>query len=133
MESIYLIIFFVLTFVTSLGIISYSQKLRYEGVRQVMKSQSSIYNIVKQFTPKVPNTNNQINSQSRNYVSEKMIRIIAIDDYAYWVKDNKFFSASLLDGKIDHSTTQEVNTINMSQSDVDKMLFILDRLKDEEE
>jgi hypothetical protein len=133
MESIYLIIFFVLTFVTSLGIISYSQKLRYEGVRQVMKSQSSIYNIVKQFTPKVPKTNDQINSQSRNYVSEKMIRIIAIDDYAYWVKDNKFFSASLLDGKIDHSTTQEVNTINMSQNDVDKMLFILDRLKDEEE
>jgi len=121
-----------LTSITSLGIIKYSQKLRSEGVRTIMKSQSSIYSITRHFTPKVPKSNEPANSQSRNYVSEKMIRIIAIDDRAYWVKDNKFFSADLIDGKIDHDTTQEVNTISMSQKDVDKMLFILDRLKDEE-
>jgi hypothetical protein len=132
MESINLIIFFVLTFITSLGIIKYSQKLRSEGVKTIMKSQSSIYSITRHFTPKAPKSNEPANSQSRNYVSEKMIRIIAIDDRAYWVKDNKFFSADLIDGKIDHDTTQEVNTISMSQKDVDKMLFILDRLKDEE-
>lgn len=132
MESINLIIFFVLTFITSLGIIKYSQKLRSEGVKTIMKSQSSIYSITRHFIPKAPKSNEPANSQSRNYVSEKMIRIIAIDDRAYWVKDNKFFSADLIDGKIDHDTTQEVNTISMSQKDVDKMLFILDRLKDEE-
>jgi hypothetical protein len=132
MESINLITFFVLTFFTSLGIIKYSQKLRSEGVKTIMKSQSSIYSTIKHFTPKASKSSEPANSQSRNYVSEKMIRIIAIDDRAYWVKDNKFFSANLIDGKIDHDTTQEVNTISMSQKDVDKMLFILDRLKDEE-
>jgi len=132
MDLISLLIFFVLTFLTSLGIINYSQKLRSEGVKSIMKSQSSIYNITKDFIPKKSKQGELTSSQSKNYVSEQLIRIIAIDDKAYWVKDNKFFTAELLDGKINHDSTQEVNTINMSQKDLDKMLFILDRLKDEE-
>lgn len=132
MSLIEIILFFVLTFIATLGIIKHSKKLREEGIRSVMKSQSSIHGKVNAFIPK-PNQSKETKSQSRNYVSERMIKIIAIDGKAYWVKDNVFFSADMIDGRVDRNTTKEVDTINMSKSELDKMLFIIDKLKDDEE
>ncbi|MGA0816438.1 MAG: hypothetical protein ACO3OX_03505, partial [Burkholderiaceae bacterium] len=40
------------------------------------------------------------NSQSRNFVSERTTKMIAIDDKAYWIRDNRFFVAEIIDGKV---------------------------------
>lgn len=132
MSIIEVLLILILTLVSSLGIIGYSKKLRIEGVRSVMKSQSAIHNKTKQFSPP-SEIKTKSASQSRNYVSEKLLKIIAVDGKAYWIKDNKFFTAKMIDGKINHDTTEEVNTINMSKDDLDKMLFIIDSLKDDEQ
>jgi len=120
-----------LTFITSLGIIKYSIRLRSKGVMSVMKSQSTIHSKVRHLLP----TNQKVvkhNSQSRNFVSERTTKMIAIDDKAYWIRDNRFFVAEIIDGKVNHDTAQEVDIINMPKKDLDKMLFIIDNLKDDE-
>ena len=97
-----------------------------------MKSQSTIHNKIKHIIPKNVKRSAETKSQSRNFISERMIKIVAVDDKAYWVKDNIFFTAEVVDGKIDPETTHEINTINMSKMDIDRMLFILDKLKDDD-
>lgn len=121
---------FVLTFVASLGIIKYSEKLRHEGIKSVMKSQSTIYTKTKNVLPRKNKYVNN-NSQSKNFVSERAIKIISLENKAYWVKDNIFFTADMINGRINHNTTKEVNTMNMSKEDLDKMIFIIDSLKDD--
>lgn len=126
-------LFVVLTFVFSLSIIRYSKKLREAGFYSIMKSQSTIHNIIKDVIPKLNKPSTEIKSQSRNYMSERMIKVVAIEGKAYWVKDNIFFAANMINGKVDPSSTHEINTLDMSKNDIDKMLFILDKLKDDEQ
>ena len=96
-----------------------------------MKSQSTIHSKIRHLLP--PNQKVvKHNSQSRNFVSERTTKMIAIDDKAYWIRDNRFFVANMIDGKVDHDTAQEVDIINMPKKDLDKMLFIIDNLKDDD-
>jgi len=131
MSIIEISVFLVLTFASSLAIIRYSKNLRSKGVGSVMKSQSVIHSKTRLYAEPIKQKPKR-HSQSRNYVSERMIKIIAIDGKAYWVKDNVFYTAEIQDGAVNHDTTKEVDTINMSKDDLDKMLFIMDSIKEEE-
>lgn len=57
------------------------------------------------------------------------VSVAIIEDKAYWVVDNIFYQADLtMDGEIDRSSSKPVNTFEMSNKDITKMLFILDNL-----
>jgi hypothetical protein len=58
-----------------------------------------------------------------------MIKIIVIDNKAYWVKDNVFYFAETDSGDIIDVTAKPVDISSMSKQDIDKMLFILDNLR----
>ena len=58
-----------------------------------------------------------------------MIRVIVMGDLAYWVSDNMFYVAEAINGEVIPQTAQPVDTNSMSKKDLDKMLFILDSLK----
>ena len=49
---------------------------------------------------------------------------------AYWVSDNMFFIAKAEYGQVLLETAKPVDINNMSKKDIDKMLFILDNLKE---
>ena len=52
-----------------------------------------------------------------------------LEDHAYWVHNNMFYVADIADGLVNPETVRPVDTNNMSNRDIDKMLFILDSLK----
>lgn len=91
-------------------------------------TQSSIHFIIKDFIPKNIKQKNEIESQSRKHVEKHMIKIIVIDQRAYWVKDNVFYTAQTDRGEILQETTEPVDTSKMSKDELDKMIFILDNL-----
>ena len=62
------------------------------------------------------------------HVEEHMVKIIVIDNKAYWVKENIFYTAETENGNIIPETARPVDTADMSKKDIDKMLFILDNL-----
>ena len=70
----------------------------------------------------------EVVSQSRKHVEQHMVKIIVIENKAYWVKDNIFYVAETDHGNIVPESVKPVDTANMSKKDIDKMLFILDNL-----
>lgn len=61
--------------------------------------------------------------------SYESVNVAIVGNSAYWVADNTFYVASIVNGEIDHDSRQPVNVFEMSNSDLKKMLFILDNLE----
>lgn len=94
---------------------------------RLIYTQSYRHNLTKHFsnyTPQVEKKETQLSKRSK----ENAVKVITIENKAYWVIDNVFYSA-MMDGDMpDMSTAMPVDTSSMSRSDIDKMLFILDNL-----
>lgn len=119
-----------LTFVVLLAIIKWSNKRQIKYFNAIKHRQSSVYEDMKYLFPNKVNNKIKIESQSTRHVKDHMVKIIVIDNKAYWVKDNIFYMAETDNGTILSETAVPVETVNMSKTDVDKMLFILDNLKE---
>lgn len=102
---------------------------KFKAFRGIAYSQSSIHLMIKDFLPKTLYDKPKQNSQSLNHVEKNTIKVIFIEDKAYWVSNNIFYCAEAFGGSVDIDTTEPVDTTNMSKKDIDKMLFILDNLK----
>ncbi len=94
--------------------------------------QSSMHEMVKHLIPiqsflkKIPET------QSLKHEKRTNVKVIIVDECAYWVKNNIFYMAEMEDGFIDKETTRIVDTMGMDKVELDKMLFIMDRLREGE-
>lgn len=117
-----------LTLFLSWSILKVSKKNRIKNIGRIRYSQSSIHERIKNFIPKTLYDKPQKPSQARKHVESHMIKIIVIENKAYWVKDNIFYVAETQQGSVIPETAQPVDTVNMSKKDLDKMLFILDNL-----
>lgn len=69
-------------------------------------------------------------SQSKNQYNKTNIKVIIVDGQAYWIKDNIFYKAPLVDHLIDKESATQVDTTEMNKVQLDQMLFILDKLKE---
>lgn len=71
------------------------------------------------------------NTQSAKHDKNVNIKVIIMDDQAYWIKDNTFYTAEMKYGIVDKETTRVVDTMTMNKVQLDKMIFIIDRLREE--
>jgi hypothetical protein len=62
--------------------------------------------------------------------NDDFVSVAVIQDKAYWVINNIFYQADVIDGEIDKSSSKPINAFDMSYRDVTKMLFILDNLRE---
>lgn len=69
-------------------------------------------------------------SQSEKHAEKNSIKVIFVDEKAYWVTNNVFYCADAANGNVDTESAEPINTENMSKADIDKLLFILDKLGD---
>ena len=91
--------------------------------------QSDIHKLLKYFfSIRLPN-NEGPSSQLTKRKEKNMTKVIFVDNQAYWVSENTFFVAESINGEIQRQTTRPVNTNGLSKIDLNKMLFILDSLK----
>jgi hypothetical protein len=118
-----------LTLITLCSILMIVVKKRKKYFAKLVYTQSSIHQIVKSFLPKDLFEVPKMLSQSRKHVRNNTVKVLIIEDSAYWVHNNMFYVADTLDGAVDSETVRPVDTNNMSKRDIDKMLFILDSLK----
>jgi hypothetical protein len=71
-----------------------------------------------------------VRSQSKVHHDKTNIRVIIVENNAYWIKDNIFYKAPLVNELIDKESAEQVDTINMDKVQLDKMLFIMDKLRE---
>jgi hypothetical protein len=118
-----------LTLGVSCSIIELTRNKVLKNLKNIKYSQSDVHQVIRLLVPKKTNSKKFIESQSAKHAANTMIKIIVIEDKAYWVKDNVFYFADTENGDIVGPTAEPVDITTMSKKDIDKMLFILDNLR----
>lgn len=72
----------------------------------------------------------KVRTQSKIHYDKTNIKVIIFDNDAYWIKDNIFYKAPLVNELIDKEAAEQVDTIHMDKVQLDKMLFIMDKLRE---
>ena len=83
------------------------------------------FNSGKKYSRKITNK-----TQSKMHHDKTNVKVIILDNQAYWIKDNIFYRAPIDGQSIDKESAEQVDTIHMDKVQLDKMLFIMDKLRE---
>jgi hypothetical protein len=92
--------------------------------------QSHIYEIIAPLIPDIRSYKKEIVRQSSKQEEKTNIKVVIFDDKAYFVKDATFYCAEMYGTEIDGANAAVVDTMGMDKVQLDKMLFIMDQLRD---
>ena len=118
-----------LTLLCSWSIIKISNKRRMIFLNKNKYRQSSIYEMVKDVVPKQRFDKPKVITQSQKHIQKNMLRVVITEGKAYWILDNVFYTANAINGRVDEETIKPLDVEGMPVKELDKMLLILDDLK----
>ena len=118
-----------LTLLSYWSIIKISNKRRMIFLNKNKYRQSSIYEMVKDVVPKQRFDKPKVITQSQRHIQKNMLRVVIADGSAYWILNNVFYTANAINGRVDEETIKPLDIENMPVKELDKMLSILDDLK----
>jgi hypothetical protein len=99
--------------------IGMAQKIR------VTYSQSDVYELLRPLLPdslvkKMPPT------QASKHYEKLFTKIFFQNDKAYWIKDNTFYVANMVEGAVDRENAQPVDIMAMDKVQLNEMIFIIE-------
>lgn len=105
-----------------------SAKVASEPAKKISYSQAYIdalvsHKMIQEFLPKP-----QRKTQSVEHTKSLEVRVIIIENEAYWISEQTLYVANLVDGVIDSETTKKVDTMTMDTVQLDKTQFIVQKL-----
>jgi hypothetical protein len=118
-----------LTLLGSWSIIKISNKRRMIFLNKHKYRQSSIYEMVKDVVPKQTFDKPKVITQSQKHIQKNMLRVVITEGKAYWILDNFFYTENAINGRVDEETIKPLDVEGMPAKELDKMLSILDDLK----
>jgi hypothetical protein len=118
-----------LTLLCYWSIIKISNKKRMIFLSKNKYRQSSIYEMVKDVIPKQRFDKPKVITQSQRHIQKNMLRVVIADGSAYWILNNVFYTANAINGRVDEETIKPLDIENMPTKELNKMLSILDDLK----
>lgn len=101
----------------SLGVL-YSQSRLHE----LLKPLENLRNIVKILSAP------EVETQSKKHNDAQHVKVIISETEAYWIANNKFYVADVLDSIILQETTREVDTMVMDDVQLNKIIEIVEML-----
>jgi hypothetical protein len=107
-------------------------KLNKETKTTVRYSQSHVYNLLSPVLDYVPMIKPFKESQAYKYLESLYIKVMIVGNEAYWIKDNALYTASLVEGEVDKNTTQKVDTMAMDKVQLEKTMFIVEKLREDQ-
>ena len=118
-----------LTLLSYWSIIKISNKRRMTFLNKNKYRQSSIYEMVKDVVPKQRFDKPKVITQSQRHIQKNMLKVVITEGKAYWILNNVFYTANAINGRVDEETIKPLDIENMPTKELDKMLSILDDLK----
>ncbi len=118
-----------LTIICAWYIIRIVAKSKYKKNHYTIYRQSDMHKMMKKFFTYDLPQNQHLSSQLQKRREESTIKVLVVEDQAYWVASNIFYVSNVENGTPVPESAKPVDTTNMSKKDVEKMLFILDNLK----
>jgi uncharacterized DUF497 family protein len=76
--------------------------------------------------------NQSQNQKSKSDLEENELAVAMIGDRGFWVKDNKFMTALILDDELDPSMAEEIDVYKIPSDHLGHMFKILDKIYEEE-
>jgi len=109
-------------------VIGYIMFFKRGTVYEPMMTQSMIHNQYSMRKKYIEKINRK--SQSKIRQEKENVRVIIVENEAYWIKDNGFYTAPMVNNLISKDSAIQVDTSTMDKVQLDKMLFILDKLRE---
>lgn len=109
-----------------------NQRIKKNKENPFRYSQSHIHTLIMPLMPNLKFYKKRMVTQSSNHYKKTNIRVIILDKKAYFIKDGGFYSAEMDGDLVDKHTATLVDTMGMDKIQLDKMLFIMDQLRDGE-
>jgi len=107
------------------SLISKEHKTKMSVVRY---SQSYIYSVVAPmmfgFNGPIPKRSTQAN----NYQEEAYVKIVIVENKAYFIKNSGFYVANVVEGDVDKDSTKEVDTMSMNDVELKNIMHIVEVL-----
>lgn len=91
-------------------------------------SQSHLYTVLAPFMPSNDEISKPKHTQSTKYIETVFFRVVVVGKNAYWIKDNVFYEADVVDGDVDKKTARQVDTMAMDKVQLNKMMSIVEKL-----
>lgn len=73
---------------------------------------------------------NSPKSQLDRIRRKNIIRVAIVEKKAYWVHENVFYEAEIVNGQINNENAKPINALSLTQKELNKLLMILDSMKD---
>jgi len=126
-----LLVFFIAGVLTTLTLIAiikqYNKRSR---AKRILINQSSMFLLIKNFMPNLMFDMRYKNTQAYLYEDTRTFRYIEMSDHrAYWIDRNKIYYAEIKDGRFNPASGKPTEMNNLSEKQVNKMLYILNTLK----
>lgn len=67
-------------------------------------------------------------TQSTDHLQKTTVRILFTEDKAYWISNNCFYEAPIVDGEVDQDSKQPVDTMDLDPVQLEEIVFIVDKL-----
>jgi len=98
-------------------------------IKQLQYSQAYIDNlvsekIIEELLPELT----QRKTQATEHFKKDEVRVIIIENEAYWIVEQTLYMASIVDGTVDNDTTKKVDTMTMDDVQLEKTQFIVQKL-----
>jgi hypothetical protein len=98
---------------------------------KIKASQSYLYKLLSDISYREMEKANK-EKQSDKYLNRHSVKVMILEDKAYWIRDNQLYVAEYHDGKIDNHSTKEVDTINMDRVELERTMFVVEKLAEED-
>jgi hypothetical protein len=108
------------------------KKLGKEQKSIIRYSQSHIYSLLSPVLDYMPIMKPFKEAQSYKYLESLYIKVMIVENEAYWIKDNALYTAKIIDGEVDKNTTEKVDTMSMDKVQLEKTMFIVEKLREDQ-
>jgi len=99
-------------------------------LKKISFSQSALHMIVRDMLPSNRELKSKVATQAKLHMDKSTVKVIRTpDNKVYWVENNNFYFAEIVDGEFNTNSGQLINTENLSKKEIEDLLFILDNLK----
>ena len=76
---------------------------------------------------RIPQKENEL-TQMEKVQRQNIIRVAIVNEKAYFVHENTFYTAALINGEVDRSSASPINAFDMSKKEMNMLLSILDNM-----
>jgi hypothetical protein len=123
--------YFLGSLVTLISIVMFNKftnKITQSGIPIPKFSQSTRVALFKSYLEEVIAPKPQTKNQSTNHLKKNSKKAYFLEKDVYWIEDGFLQTAKIFNNQIDETTKKKVDTHSLSKVELDKMIYIVDKL-----